>query len=1105
MNDVPHTASADRRLVQALDDYLAACEAGNPPDRDAFLARYPELAEELQECLASLEFIRRAAVRAPAAPDAGFPAAVGGNEPSGAELQPGVLGDFRILREVGRGGMGVVYEAEQISLVRRVALKVLPFAAAMDAKQLRRFKNEAQAAAQLHHTNIVPVYYVGCERGVHFYAMQYIEGRTLAEVIHERTASRASGAASPTAPIAGLTTEHSVSDPDFFRAVARLGVQAAEALDYAHQEGILHRDIKPANLLVDAKGKVWITDFGLAQLQGDTRVTMSGDLVGTLRYMSPEQALGKRELVDHRTDIYGLGVTLYEWLALTPAFAGSDRQELLRQIPNEEPAPPRRLNSAIPVELETIVLKAISKEPSGRYATAHELADDLENFLVHKPIRARRPTLWEQVRKWARRHSGVVATAITATIVLLVFAVAALGIGAKWINEEKAEALRQMQLAGDSAAALRRQVYPGDIHAAYQAWQGGRIAEVRAILARYLPEGDEEDLRGFEWSYLNRLCQDEIYEHRIFTNEHGDIYHVCFSPDGRTLASAHKNGTVKLWDVETGKMQRSWPAHHGDVNWVSFSPDGRSLVTAGDDGEVRLWDLENEQAPVTFSGHLSEVVCAAFSPDGKLIASGDNAGWLRIWEVQTRTLRSEVKAHEDRIEALAFMPDGKQLWTAGKDGWAKVSELNPLKVGQPGTSYLRPVLTIACSPDGKFIAAGGALGPVLLIHPAGPILGTLGNQDGTLHTVAFSSDKTLLAVAGETGIVTLWDLRDPALRAQLRSHAGRVWSVAFSPDGQHLASAGTDGTIRVWRRDHHAAETRIETSAGLVTALALDEKNIIIGCEDRRKNQVLVRVLPESRTAAVHRNSTYVAVAQDGQTYAVAAMYHDLLQIYDRHSQLKHSVHVEAHCRALTVSPDGRWVGFCTPAHETQFWFLTRTEAPFALFTQRPAGRALAWSPDGKTIGVAQMRDICTHGLDQRLNYELFRASIEADGLAFSPKGKHLACWRFASIELFDVESKKIQFHLGSHRSDVSTAVFSPDGRTLATASLDGSVKLWHTATGRELMSLEGDASEPLHALAFSPDGLTLAAGGASLKTAGKVLLWSADGRRDREIWLSSR
>jgi serine/threonine protein kinase/tetratricopeptide (TPR) repeat protein len=501
MKTVSEPPARDARVRLAVEEYLAACEAGSQPDRHEFLAQHLDIADVLAECLDGLDFIRLAAP--------GLRESV----PVILEdtIQPeGALGDFRIVREIGRGGMGVVYEAVQISLGRRVALKVLPFSSTLDSKQLQRFKNEAQAAAHLHHQSIVPVYATGCERGVHYYAMQFIEGQTLAAVIAELRAQNernclgnepapaalskeagalltfpwtpkdgplparaADGAVAPevavppmpptlvdTTPKAGISTERSTRSPAFFRAVAQLGVQAAEALEHAHQFAIIHRDIKPANLLVDSRGRLWVTDFGLAHCQSQTGLTMSGDLVGTLRYMSPEQALAKHGLIDQRTDIYSLGATLYELLTLEPAFRGRDQQELLRQIAFEEPQPLRRLNQAIPAELETIVLKALEKSPGDRYATSQELADDLERFLTDEPIRAKRPTLAGRVRKWARRHQPVVWSATVSAVVLLVLAVTILAVSNVWVTwerNEKDQALRDRSAAlEESRTSARR-------------------------------------------------------------------------------------------------------------------------------------------------------------------------------------------------------------------------------------------------------------------------------------------------------------------------------------------------------------------------------------------------------------------------------------------------------------------------------------------------------------------------------------------------------------------------------------------------------------------------------------------------------------------------
>jgi serine/threonine protein kinase len=419
--DVEHSSASSDRLVQALDEYTAFCRAGGVPDRAAFLARYVDVADQLAECLESLEFVEQVAPQ--------WREASGGAQPlTPAPSPPGELGDFRILREIGRGGMGVVYEAVQISLERRVALKVLPLAATLGETQLKRFKNEARAAAVLDHPHIVSVYSVGCERGIHYYAMRLIEGASLAEVISGLRQHPADAGPTPatgpsqaqidTAVIADLSTAWSTDPQHYVRRVAELGRQAAEGLQHAHQQGVVHRDIKPANLLLDAHGRLYISDFGLARISADPSITMTGDVVGTLRYMSPEQLAGEHLGADHRSDIYSLGVTLYELCVLAPAFSGDDRHALMRRIGQEDPIAPRRLNPQLPRDLETIIRKAIEKEQADRYATAAELAADLQRFLDAKPVAARPPSWSDVARKWARRHVGLVLMASIVSVLL---------------------------------------------------------------------------------------------------------------------------------------------------------------------------------------------------------------------------------------------------------------------------------------------------------------------------------------------------------------------------------------------------------------------------------------------------------------------------------------------------------------------------------------------------------------------------------------------------------------------------------------------------------------------------------------------------------------
>ncbi len=482
-------ASLELLTAEVTDEFMEQVNSGQQPVVEDYARRYPQIADVLRDLLPALRAMHWSA-------SGSLPASDPLPDEAGVS---GCLGDYRIRREIGRGGMGVVYEAEQISLGRRVALKVLSFAAALDSKQLERFKRESQAAAHLHHSNIVPVYSVGCERGVYYYAMQFIEGQSLLEVVtglrrlagHEvgqeaspsstffdsisylvlggdssaspdfsgshspqsqRESERSDAAPSQSAAAdrtvemqAAISTQQSVRGSSFFRVVANLGIQAAEALEHAHAQDVVHRDVKPANLLVDIHGHLWVTDFGLARYQTDANLTMTGDILGTLRYMSPEQAMGKRGEVDHRTDIYSLGATLYELLTLRPVWKSRDRRHLLHEIAFDEPAPPRQFNSAIPTDLETIVLKALAKEPGARYGSSKELADDLNRFLEHKPILAKRPTLREMAAKWSRRHKSVVVSATVSVAVLLLMAVFGFAYGYVLLTQKQTETASALQ------------------------------------------------------------------------------------------------------------------------------------------------------------------------------------------------------------------------------------------------------------------------------------------------------------------------------------------------------------------------------------------------------------------------------------------------------------------------------------------------------------------------------------------------------------------------------------------------------------------------------------------------------------------------------------
>lgn len=426
-----------QRVARLLDEYLIALENGNAPDPEELIADNPDIAEHLEKFLLSINFLQTAA--------GGFSASAIDSEllqdEDAQSSDEQRLGDFQLVCEIGRGGMATVFEARQISLNRRVALKVLPFAAVIDSRQITRFRNEASVLATLQHPNIVPVYAIGEQSGIHYYAMRLIEGRSLDQVLDllckrdgireleapetEHAAGHAGQTESQPQPDSDwdLTVHFPQDSTSYYRTVARIGMDTANAIQVAHETGIVHRDIKPSNLLIDGTGAVSVTDFGLARWHSDRALTRTGDVIGTLRYMSPEQARGDSAVIDHRSDIYSLGITLYELTTLRPAYDQEEGPALLRQIESADPMPPRRCRPQIPVDLESIVLKAISPERDDRYATAGELAEDLRRFIHGESTIARQPTILDRMVKWSRRHRRTMAAMMAIAVVMLISSV----------------------------------------------------------------------------------------------------------------------------------------------------------------------------------------------------------------------------------------------------------------------------------------------------------------------------------------------------------------------------------------------------------------------------------------------------------------------------------------------------------------------------------------------------------------------------------------------------------------------------------------------------------------------------------------------------------
>jgi eukaryotic-like serine/threonine-protein kinase len=767
------------------------------------------------------------------------------------------LGDFRIARQVGRGGMGIVYEAQQISLGRKVALKTLPFAGLLDPRRLQRFQNEARAAASLEHPHIVPVYAVGVDRSVYYYAMRFIDGPNLSEIIDQLrrqaqltpsaggnaastmtlppavkaavAAHRIGGTPAPesrqngsdrqasdpedgdeldsdslqlwaddTSPIAAAPTEDGAPPgpadrsellgPKHIRRVARHMIEAARALDYAHERGVVHRDIKPSNLMLDTNGVLWITDFGLARIEADPTFSATGEVMGTLRYMSPEQALGKRGVVDHRSDIYSLGVTLYELLTLTPIFPDEPDPVVLAKIAAEDPTPPRQLNRSIPVDLETIVLKAMSKEADERYATASEFADDLTLFLEQRKIKARRRGLADRLARWLRRHPaglGVVGTAVIALLLMAVGFASYSAVLRQTIKErdesnaqlkvasiKAADALRESKESGERAdRALResrQQIYAQDIEQAGQAFATEDVSLVSNLLGRHVPRGGESDLRGFEWYWLHSRS---LGIGKTIQLSKKPLYDVQFSPDGKRLAAGGADAVLYVLDAPTERELLRVPTGQGEINASVFAPNGKIIATSGDDSTIRLWNARDGKPVLCIKGPKeAQPHALLFTRDGRQIVSTWDDPVIRIWDAATGALAGELKANTLNVEQIALAPDGKTLASAGQDG---VGEGVP---GNDGTARLWDLATRQCRRVFR-------------------------SRDGRCLALAFSPDAKLLATGSRDRTVRVWKCGEgtSAVAGRLRD---AMHDVCFLPDGDGIAAADGGGTIRVWKLPH---------------------------------------------------------------------------------------------------------------------------------------------------------------------------------------------------------------------------------------------------------------------------------------------------------------
>jgi WD40 repeat protein/serine/threonine protein kinase len=1046
------------------------------------------------------------------------------------------VGEFELLSRLGQGGMGVVYRAWQPSLGRQVALKCMLRSG--DPKAEARFAREIRALGRTEHPNVVKVFTSGADGDQWFYAMELIEGVDLTRVCDQLTGSSATevdeshwhealsracerarsgemplnpslppapaegsmptlpGGSRPGGPSPGPRPGMAHSGRGHVRQMVEIVRQVANAVHALHEVGVVHRDIKPGNVMLTADGAhPVLMDLGLAQLADETdgRLTRTRQFVGTLRYASPEQVLAVGQ-IDRRTDIYSLGVTLWELLTLRPAYGADDNMpmpDLMLKIQMTDLEKPHKYNRHVPRDLEAIVRKCLEKDRSRRYATASDLATDLGRFLSGEAVSAQPPSLTYLTGKFVRRYRAPLAVAAVVFIVLVGGTVAAfVGIDRERraaidaneklqdanlnIDRERRAAIDAKGKLQDANNLLEEQLYSNRIAVAERELSLNQDIGLASDLLGKCPER----LRGWEWNYLMRLRdggRPPLQGHKA------GLWTAVFSPNGRQIATASIDGTAKIWDAVSGKEVQTFKGHviqfaprTPPVTCLAYSPDGRHIASASlfpnladitnarkAFGVVKIWDPVTLTETVKYDKQVGLVYCLAYSPDGNRIASShiNDGKIVAVWDTRTGQeihLFRDIPCHTHR---LRYSLDGRFLLAGCTDGTVRIWDAATFELVRVlDAHYSSPVYDLAfCPPDGARFASSGTDGTVRLWETTtGAPLKTLRGHTGAAMGVAFSPDGRRIASAGFDKTVRLWDSTTGEEKLTLRGHTDMVTGVDFSPDGRQLVSASFDKEARIW--DTTPGEE--STGPGLFTL--------------------------EGHTDRVNT----VAFSADGRRMASGG-YDKTVRLWD--GLTGRALHkLEGHkgpVWGVAFSPDGTRVASASWDQTVKVW---DTESGRELLTFARHGapvHALTFTPDGKKL-ISTSWEGLVKVWDPNNGQEFLTFSghlLPTMAVAVSRDGKQVASGSGdRTVKVWDTDSGRELFTLRGHEGLVHSVAFSPDGKLLASASWDHTVKVWNTSNGKEVLTFKHD--DRVQGVAFSPDGMRIASASED-KT---VRIWEA-------------
>lgn len=1058
-------------------------------------------------------------------------------EPEAPDAPPPnrMVGDFEILGELGRGGMGVVYRACQRSLNREVALKLLPPALSLDPVALGRFQREVVALGRCDHPNVVRILAAGKEGETHYYAMEYVEGTDLSVLYDVLSSWQSSGAAlhgehlsAAVSSASGLTIkgrdglpeaekiepgpppELATSDESYYVRLAELMAEAAEGLAHLDEHEIIHRDVKPGNIMVTRDGRrAVVMDLGLA-LTPDQSMSLTRSnvkVLGTLRYMAPEQLHRHLTRVDHRADVYALGATLHELACLRPVYGGETQEELSRQKLYEEPQPPLKVNPHLPKDLATITKVAIQRRPEDRYQRAADLASDLRAFAKGEPISARPPSAWRYLRLFYQRRRPFVHFAAAALLIVVALTGGflhrlrmqrdrAFGAEAAARRAERSEAKQKRQAqearrdAEANAEELARQkgVIAGlfdDAHReAYQKFKrcGNPVGRLLVAVAARDHARRNDNASARTW---RRLACDALKDCPRLAGS-TPLRHawldVCFSPDGKLLAGVGEYGIIKVWDLATGREQVRLAGHGEGVVWARYSSDGATLISGDDDGKVMFWDVAAGKPEAALNALTKSVEDAVVSGDGRILATLRGGSVIKLWDVRTGEAIASPTGREPDVVEIRLSYDGETLALIGMDDTVRLVDVPtgkeecPFKNPAPSAEHgdvSRGIRALAIAMDDKTVK--------LWDVASQREKATLRGHSHEVETLSFSPDEATLATVGSDGTIKLWDVTTGRERATLENPS-KVKTVGFSPDGMVLASGGNDGTIKLWGLHTGRALATLRGHSGGVEdfGFSADSKTLASASQDGTIRLWDVRTgLPRAALRAHFKWHRGLGLGSDRTT--LPCVDDDCtIRLWDVATG-QPKVEVKTHSdnpRLVCFSPDGRRAASVTKDRVIELWDLATGQQEAMLKGHSDDILFCRFSPDSGTLAsvskdhTIMLWDLATSRTKATLNGHL----DEVLRIRFSPDSETIASiGKDGTIKLWDLATGQETATVRGYKAGKYPECFSPDSETLAVVSDHGTVKLLEATTGQDKAALTGhsDAGYPL---GFSPDSATFAA-----------------------------